>query len=439
MSTTPQSALPDAMTDSPDDATGGRFGSVYLYYLVFIFFMTNLLSTMDRAILPVLVEPIRKEFGMTDSEVGSLSMAFAIFYAIFGLFLGRLTDTWSRSKLLGISIGLFSVGTMVTGYVQNFVQLFIMRTSVGVGEAGSLPASYSLIGDSFKPQHRASAMALIQSGLAIGSTLGLILAGVLAQSLGWRNTFIAFGVPGLLLALMILLTVKEPARGRFERPSAAVDLQPSFASTMKTLASNRTFSFIVFAYSVTSFGIYGLGYWIPALLIRSYQMSMRDIGLVYGSIAGSSIVVGMLIGAAVAAPLLKADRRWEMWMPGIVNILITFSYIIAFSVNSLTLTLTFIGISTFLLGFTVGPASASIQSTVPARMRGVAVAITMFISAFIGQGLGPWGIGIVSTALAPTLGEGSLKAVLQFVPVVFLSGGILYIIGAKTFHSDRVD
>ncbi|MBY0305531.1 MAG: MFS transporter [Sphingomonas sp.] len=439
MSTTPQSALPDAMTDSPDDVTGGRFGSAYLYYLVFIFFMTNLLSTMDRAILPVLVEPIRKEFGMTDSQVGSLSMAFAIFYAIFGLLLGRLTDTWSRSKLLGISIGLFSIGTMVTGYVHNFVQLFIMRTSVGVGEAGSLPASYSLIGDSFKPQHRASAMALIQSGLAIGSTLGLILAGVLAQSLGWRNTFIAFGVPGLLLALMILLTVKEPARGRFERPSAAVDLQPSFASTIKTLASNRTFSFIVFAYSVTSFGIYGLGYWIPALLIRSYQMSMRDIGLVYGSIAGSSIVVGMLIGAAVAAPLLKADRRWEMWMPGIVNILITFSYIIAFSVNSLTLTLTFIGISTFLLGFTVGPASASIQSTVPARMRGVAVAITMFISAFIGQGLGPWGIGIVSTALAPTLAEGSLKAVLQFVPVVFLSGGILYIIGAKTFHRDRVD
>lgn len=439
MSTTPHSAMTEAMTDSPDDAAGRKFGSAYLYYLVFIFFMTNLLSTMDRAVLPVLVEPIRKEFGMTDSQVGSLSLAFAIFYAIFGLFLGRLTDTWSRPKLLGISIGLFSIGTMLTGFVQNFIQLFIMRTSVGVGEAGSLPASYSLIGDSFKPQHRASAMALIQSGLGIGSTLGLVLAGVLAQSFGWRNTFIAFGVPGLLLALAILLTIKEPGRGRFERAPTVVDGQSSLLDSIKTLASNRTFSFIALSYSVTTFGIYGLGYWIPALLIRSYQMSMRDIGLVYGSIAGGAIVVGMLVGAVVAAPLLKADRRWEMWMPGIVNILVTVTYIAAFSVNSLTLTLTFIGISTFLLGFTVGPASASIQSTVPARMRGVAVAITMFISAFVGQGLGPWGIGLASTALSPTLGDGSLKAVLQIVPLVFIVGGILYFIGAKTFHRDRVD
>ncbi|MBX9858109.1 MAG: MFS transporter [Sphingomonas sp.] len=425
--------------DQPDIAKPRGFGSPYLYYVVFIFFLANLLATMDRTILSILLEPIRKEFSLQDSQVGLLGFAGAIFFALFGLLIGRLTDTRSRTKLLAIAIGLFSVGTVMSGMVMNFAQLFLARVAVGVGDAGGIPTKYSLIGDKFRPEHRASALALIQSGLGIGAILGLIIAGVLAQAVGWRMTFVYFGIPGALLALTILLTVREPVRGTFESMAVQTAHAPSLGETIRALRSNQTLMFIVLAYSFTVFGLQGIGYWVPTLLIRSYHMPIRDVGVVYGTIIGLAFVGGMLVGATISSPLLKHDRRWEMWLPGIANFLVTGCYVLAFSTSSLAITLTALGTATFLLGTILGPASAAIQSTVSSRMRGVAVSITMFVSALIGQGVGPWAIGYISTQLVPLYGDGSLKAALQFTPIALTVGGVLYMIGARTFHQDRVD
>ncbi|MBY0520527.1 MAG: MFS transporter [Sphingomonas sp.] len=425
--------------DQTDRARPRGFGSAYLRYVVFIFFLANLLATMDRTILSILLEPIRKEFSLQDSQVGLLGFASAIFYALFGLLIGRLADTKSRSKLLALAIALFSVGTVLSGMVQNFTQLFLARVAVGVGDAGGIPTKYSLIGDKFRPEHRASALALINSGVGIGSILGLILAGILAQSVGWRMTFVLLGIPGALLALTMLLTIHEPVRGQYESVAVQAADAPSLRETIGTLASNRTLMFIVTAYSFTVFGLQGIGYWVPTLLIRSYHMPIHDVGVVYGSIIGAAFIGGMLVGATISSPLLKRDRRWEMWMPGIANFLVTICYFIAFSTSSLTVTLAALGTATFLLGTILGPASAAIQSTVTSRMRGVAVAITMFVSALIGQGVGPWAIGSLSTQLAPIYGDASLKAALQFTPLALTIGGVLYLLGARTFQRDRVD
>ncbi|MEM8987717.1 MAG: MFS transporter [Pseudomonadota bacterium] len=413
--------------------------SPYLYYLIFMLFMANMFNQMDRTVLSVLIEPIRQDLSLTDNQIGSLGFAFAIFYATFGLFIGRLTDTHSRSKLLSIAIGVFSTATVVCGWVQNYVQLFIARVVVGAGEAGGVPTSYSIVGDSFRPEHRASALALVYGGVAVGSAVGLILAGVLADAVGWRMTFVLFGIPGLLLALGVWFTVKEPLRGRFEGAEVQAAEAPSLVETIRTLSGNRTFIFITFAYSISLFCMYGIGYWLPSYLIRSLGMSLTQVGLIYGPIVGLTMAVGLIVSAVLVPKLLKADRRWELWLPGAMNALAAVCYVALFTAQTLLTAIVFASMASFLIGITVGPASAGIQSTVTARKRGVAVAVVMFVSALFGQGLGPWLIGIASDMLASAHGEDSLRIALRYSPIVFLIGSLFYYLGGRSFNSDRVD
>lgn len=414
------------------------FGSAYIHYLIFIFFLANLFVTMDRTVLGVLIVPIRAELGFSDSQLGALSFAFAAFYSLFGLLLGRLTDTRSRSKLLAWSVGVLGLATMACGWVQNFTQLFLARMMCGMGEAGSVPTKYSIIGDTFRPEQRASALALIYSGLGVGASAGIILAGVLAGWLGWRQAFVVLGLPSLLVAVIIYFTVREPQRGVFETGDEAIQ-QPSLAETVRALRANRTFMFIVIAYSVSTFGIYGLGYWIPSFLARAHGLTIAQIGLQYGSVSGLSLIAGLLVGASVSTRLMQKDRRFEMWIPGIINMVIGIAYAFLFSVESFTSALVIAGVSGFFSGFMIGPATAGIQSTVPARMRGIAAAITMFVSAMLGQGLGPWMIGYFSDVLTANQGERALGTVMFYMTALFLVGGALYLVGARNYHQDRVD
>ncbi|MEY2756621.1 MAG: hypothetical protein RIR33_399 [Pseudomonadota bacterium] len=421
-----------------EPAAASSFSSLYLYYVVFVFFLVNLLGTMDRSVLAVLVEPIRRDLSLNDSQMGLLSFAFAAFYAIFGLFIGRLTDTSSRAKLLSVAVGLFSIATALSGLAQSFLQLFFARVGAGIGDAGAVPTKYSMIGDYFPPERRASAMALMQAGLGIGPALGLVVGGLLAQEIGWRMTLIVFGAPGVLVALCIVLTIREPARGVFEREPLTAQT-PSLKETLWTLARNRTFGFIVIAYSAMTFALFGIGYWMPTFMVRSFDVSLAQVGLLYGSVVGLSMIVGLIVGAFLSARLLKSERRWEMWLPALINVIVALTYLIVFTAPSFNVALVFVAVTTFFLGLMVGPASAAIQSTVSARMRGVAVAITMLLSALLGQGLGPWAIGVGSDMFAAARGDGSLGFVLLFTPAVLVVGGLLYFLGARDFNADRVD
>jgi predicted MFS family arabinose efflux permease len=415
-----------------------RFSSGYLRYVIFVFFLVNLLGMMDRSVLAVLVEPIKRDLSLSDSQMGLLSFAFAAFYAIFGLLIGRLTDTSSRATLLSVAVGLFSIATALSGLAQSFLQLFFARVGAGIGDAGAVPTKYSMIGDYFPPERRASAMALMQAGLGVGPALGLVVGGLLAQEIGWRMTLIVFGAPGVLVALCIALTIREPERGLFERETRAVQA-PSLRETLQALAKNRTFRFIVLAFSATTFSIYGIGYWMPTFMVRSFGVSLAEVGLLYGATVGLSMIAGLVVGALLSPKLLEMDRRWEMWTPAIVNLMVALTYAIVFTAGSFNVALIFVAVTMFFLGLTVGPASAAIQSTVGARMRGVAVAITMLLSALLGQGLGPWAIGVGSDMFAASHGDASLALVLLFTPVVLVIGGCLYFFGARTFQTDRVD
>jgi MFS family permease len=426
--------------DAPAPTPAADYSTAYLYWIVFVFFLVNLVSQMDGVVLAILAEPIRRELGLNDNQLGLLRFAFSAFYAIFGLAIGRLTDTWMRTRMLGISVGVFSVATVVCGFAQNFVQLFVMRVFVGVGEAGGVPTKYSMIGDIFAPAQRARVLSLVQAGIGIGSLAGFMLGGVLADSVGWRNTFYLFGVPGVLLALLIALTIREPARGRYETDQQAVQEAPPLGTALRALMRNHTFMCIVFAYSATTFGLTGIGYWMPSFIVRSYGMTLTEVGLYYGSISGIGFIAGLVLSALVTPRLLRADRRWEMRLPGYVNFGVAGIYLVMFTfAQSAVAVFVLAACNSLLLGLTAGPASASIQSTISARMRGVAVAITMFVSSLIGQGLAPWLIGVFSDLLKPAYGEESLRLTLSASPIVFLIGAILYLVGVRHFDQNRVD
>ncbi len=415
----------------------GGFGSPTLVLVIFLFFMVNLFQNADRVILAVLLEPIRKDLNLADDQVGALGFAFAITYGVAGLVVGRLADTSSRRRVLIWSVGLFSLATIACGWAQNFVQLFIGRVVVGGGEAGSVPSKYSMVGDLFRPEHRASALSLVQAGLGIGSTVGLVGAGLLADTVGWRMTFVCFGVPGLLLALSLLL-VREPPRGAFELKTA--DTKPqSIAASLAGLFGNRSYLGILVAYTVAMFALMGMSYWLPSYLVRTFDLSLARLGVTLGFVNGGSAIVGLVIGAAVAARLVKRDRRWEMWIPGICLAAHAVAAFVLFKATTPTVAFIASGAGAFCAGFLTGPLSASIQSVVSARQRGMATALVMFSAASIGQGLSPYLIGVGSKMLASEFGEQSLGRVLVWLTGAFLVSAVLFFTGGRRFNLDRVD
>ncbi len=412
----------------------------YIYWTIFVFFLVNLVSQMDGVVLAILAEPIREDLGLTDNQLGMLRFAFSAFYAIFGLFIGRLTDTWSRKKLLAISVYLFSLATAISGAANNFVQLFLTRVFVGIGEAGGVPTKYSMTGDIVAPENRARALALITSGLGIGSMFGLILGGYLADTIGWRMTFLAFAIPGLIVGLLVTLTIREPRRGVFEKNADTVAEVPSIKASLNMLRGNSSFIYIVLGYSATIFGLTGVGYWMPSFLVRSYGVSLTEVGAVYGAANGIGLLAGLSLSATFSPWLLRRDRAWEMRLPGLVNLVVVFTYLAMFLwANSPVEVYVLAGLSAFFLGLTLGPASSAIQSTVTARIRGMAIALTMLISSFLGQGLAPWLLGYISDLLRPEYGEDSLRIALAIGPVVLAVGGFLYLLGTRRFKEHLVD
>lgn len=427
----------DAVRNAGDAHAPVSFGSPALVLVIFLFFMVNLFQNADRVILAVLLEPIRKDLRLEDDQVGALGFAFAATYGIAGLVVGRLADISSRSRVLVWSVGLFSLATMACGWAQSFVQLFIGRVLVGGGEAGSVPSKYSMIGDLFRPEQRASALSLVQAGLGVGSMIGLMAGGLLADAVGWRWTFVCFGAPGLLLTLALLL-VREPPRGTFEA-KPATEAPQGLGGSIAALFRNRSYLGILVAYTVAMCALMGTSYWLPSYLVRTFDLSLGRLGVTLGFVNGSASLVGLVIGAAVAARLVKGDRRWEMWIPGACLLLYGLASLVLYMATSSLVAFAAAGAGAFVAGFLTGPLSASIQSVVGSRHRGMATAIVMFSSALIGQGMAPYLIGVASKLLAADYGDEALRHVLVWLPAVFVLSAVLFVTGASRFEHDRVD
>ena len=237
----------------------------YLNYVLFMLAVVAFFNYLDRMVLSMLVEPIKADLGFSDTQLGLLTgFAFALFYATFGIPIARLADTRSRVTILSVCMALWSAMTAACGLAQNFVHMLLARVGVGVGEAGCVPSSHSLLTDYVPVENRALALGIFQTGGAVGIMVGLILAGWLADAYGWRATFFIVGIPGVVLAVVAKLTVKDPPRGNFS--DAPEPEAQSFGVAVASLVRRRTFRQIVIAYSLGLFGVYGIAQWDAGLL-----------------------------------------------------------------------------------------------------------------------------------------------------------------------------
>jgi predicted MFS family arabinose efflux permease len=361
----------------------------------------------DRFVISTLIEPIRLEFRLSDSAVGFLTgTALAIFYTGMGLPLGVIADRVDRRKLVALSMAAWSIMTTACGMARSFTGLLVARIGVGIGEAGGTPASQSIIADLFPFSQRALAYSIFALGAALGSMLGAVAGGALAQAFGWRSAFLALGIPGVVLALVVWFSVREPPRGG-SHAGAAAQPAPSILGTMRFIRSQRSLVHVLAGQTVIIFWSWGLLWWTPAFLARSLGFTTAGAGELLGVTNGIGGIAGILVGAAVIQRLGRRDPRWQSWIVAAVTLACTFVSIGFYATGSRTAATVLLWLFVPAAYLNLAPTFSLTQSLVPSQMRAVCCAIMLFGANVANLALAPQIIGFISDALMRYTGAGS--------------------------------
>jgi MFS family permease len=385
---------------------GGRYRNYVLGMLTLVY----VFNFVDRQLLVILQESIKKELHLSDTQLGLLSgFTFAIFYVTMGLPIARLADKGSRRNIVTASLGLWSIMTACSGLARNFVQLLLARIGVGVGEAGGSPPAHAMISDYFPAEKRSTALSIYSTGIYFGILVGFLMGGYLNQHLGWRVAFFTVGIPGLIFGLLFYATVKEPTRGATD-----VDLvQPAEAQPLgrvfKTLFSIKAFVWLALATGLHVFCIYGLLNWAPSFLARIHGMKNTQIGALLGPIFGIGGAAGSFAGGYLTDRFGKSDKRLYLKIPAYAILVSIFFAAGALFLKDTTLSIICLGCCAALHSTYLGPSVAVAHSLVPASMRALTSAVLFFSLNLIGLGFGPLVVGILSDLLKPALGVESLR------------------------------
>ena len=402
----PDRRLPLAMNEAPE-------GDRYRWYALGVLFVVYVFNFIDRQIVSILQEPIKRDLGLSDAQLGLLSgFAFAVFYATLGIPIARFSDRVSRSKVIAAALLVWSVMTSLCGTARSFATLLLFRIGVGVGEAGCSPPAHSLISDYFPARMRATALGIYSSGIYVGVMFGYLAGGWINEFFGWRRAFMAVGVPGALFSLVVFFTLREPARGlsdgraaqprRGQGADARRGLSPALVAALVppplVCAPRSTPS------SATA----------PAAGCRPsscgmHGMSSGEVGTWLGLIAGIVGGAGTLAGGWAADRLGVRDRRWYCWVC-VVSLVVHCPLAIAgYLAGNPYLALGLYLIPAFMGPVYNAPNFAMTQGLVPLRMRAAAAAVLLFVINLIGMGFGPTFVGWVSDLLEPTVGVESLR------------------------------
>jgi predicted MFS family arabinose efflux permease len=431
------SALPEPLASQSSQAPETPSGS-YRWYALGLLTVVYVVNFVDRQILSILLESIKEEFSLTDTELGFLAgISFALFYATLGIPIAMWADRGNRRNIITLALTVFSFMTALCGQATSFVYLAAARIGVGVGEAGASPPSHSILSDLFSPKERATALGIFATGVNIGIMIGFFVGGYINELYGWRQAFLVVGIPGLLLAIIVRLTLREPERGASEgRTGEAVEQAPSFSSAARIFWQTKTLRHISLASALNAFVGYGAVTWFASFLARSYQMKSSESGLYLALMFGVVGGVGTFFGGYFADVLAKRDIRWNLWLPAAVVIFaFPFTLGVFFSASA-TASLLFFIIPALVGTVYLGPSLAMVQALVPLRMRTVASAILLFVINIIGLGLGPQMVGVVSDLLTDRFADESLRYALLIASCINIWSAAHFIIAARSLKSD---
>lgn len=386
--------------------------------------LTYFFSFMDRQILAILLEPIKRDLVLTDTQLGLLSgLVFALFYATLGIPIARLADRTSRRNIIAAALAIWSVMTALCGLAQNFSQLILARIGVGVGEAGSGPPSQSIIADLYPPEKRASAMAIYSLGVLLGGGLGIMIGGNVAHAFGWRAAMMVVGLPGVVLAVIVWLFIAEPRRGLSDVQRVAEEQHeealPSMWHAFQAMLRDPIAVYLVAGITLTSLVGYALTGWGPSYMQRSLGMSMLDVANYIALPAALATAVSALVGGALADRMAKRHGLYaQPWVITAMKVM-AFPFGIAFYFfDDVTVAVGAYFVSALFAGAYIGPTYALIQHLAPLRMRATWAAITLLTTNLLGLGLGPLAVGKLSDMLRPTYGDQSLRYAMFSVALI---------------------
>ena len=409
--------------------------SGYCRYVLVVLLAGYTLNAFDRSILSLVLEPIRREFGASDTQLGLLSgLAFAVFYSTLAIPIAVLADRWSRRNVLMLSILLWTVMTAMCGLAGSFAALLLARIGVGIGEAGCNPASHSLIAGYFPAQRRATALAIYALGAPAGAMLAGLVGGWGSEHLGWRGTMLLAGAPGLLLVPLLFFTVAEP---RHQQPAKAQAVgAPSLRTVLAYLWSRHSFRHLCLACALHSVAMYASSSFNPAYLARSHGWSGGQTGQLIAML-GVTGLAGTFLGGYLTDRLgaRSGEQRWQLWVPGIAALAVIPVQFLCYLGSGSMMAAAFM-LSSLLSFVFFGPSFATVQALAAPRMRAVAAAVLLFSKAMIGMGAGPLLVGIASDALAPVANEHSLRFGLLLVPLFNVWAAVHFFWAARHLRAD---
>lgn len=421
---------------SPAGFSTRHQSKAYRNYVLFVLFLINAVLIIDHQIMSILMEPIKRDLKLSDSELGLLSGAgFAIFHAIAGLPIARLADRRSRVNIISVCLILWSGLTALSGFAQTFFHLLFARVGVGIGEAGGTPPSHALITDYFPMGRRAAAIGIHAAGVPVGLLIGLVVGGWVAENMGWRAAFFMVGVPGVLLGLLLKFTVKEPPRGMSDG-SPLVAAEGNVFDCLKRLLKCRTFRLILIAGMCQTTSSFGTAQWLPSYFIRTLGLTPSEAGLLLGLIIGIAGAAGSFAGGFLADHLQKRDMRWYLWLPVLLASVTLPLRVVILLLDEIYVIGTLMFISIFLSAAIAGPEITAFQSVTRPSDRSMASAVILSGQTLVGMSLGPMAVGIMSDLFANAAGINSLRYALLALSPMLLASLLLHLAASRHIRQD---
>lgn len=408
------------------------------YYVLFVLALVSLANYYDRNLISILVEPIKRDLHVSDTQIGLLTgLGFAVVYTFVGIPVARIADRFGRSRVLGAALTIWSAMTIVTGLSANFLTMLLARFGVAVGEAGGLPTTHALAAEYFPAKDRGKALSAIAFFAAGGLTLALVAGGLIADRWGWRAAFLIGGGLGLVIALLLMLTVRDlaPRMGAAEAVAPAKP-QSSFSEAFAILWKRKAYVHLCVGLAWGAFGAYALLAWTPAFLMRAYHLSPGQVSATFGLFTAAATLLPILLGGFFTDALARRDARYPFWILALAFGLGLPLALITFLAHDYRIVLAMILPMTGLQSLWIGPAYALVQNLSGARLRATGAAVFMLMTNLIGLGFGPSATGMLSDLLGRWFAADALRYTLCLMVLTYVPATIHFLLANRTVKAD---
>lgn len=410
--------------------------SHYKWFVLAALTIVYVFNFMDRYVMILLQEPIKTELGLSDTQLGLLTgLAFSMLYTILGIPLARIADKHNRRNLLVACLTFWSLMTVLSGRAFNFIQLMLTRMGVSMGEAGGMPSSHSILSDYFPAKQRGTVFAIYNTGVYAGILCGFAVAGVIAAQYGWRVAFYSLGLPGILLALLLFFTIKEPIRGRLEKTKTNTS-KASLKEVVSYLFERRSFRYLCLGAGFMTYALYSSTNFCPSYLIRYHQLDIRTVGLGLGLCTGIGGIIGAFAGGRLADIFGQRNKRWYLYIPMLAALLTIGPALLRYWVEDGLLAIYMVIPYMLASAAFLGPIYAVGQSLAPPHMRAFATAIILVFINVIGLTGGPFVVGFISDNLSPEYGALSLRYAITINFIGLLIAAFMFWMASRYYEED---